>query len=236
MTQSHLMPTQTLSSTRRAIDAQDKLSRRDAILSAAEQLLDRNPHQLPSVQEVAQVAGLAKGTLYLYFETKEAIYLALHQRHTQQFFVALVNQLQSPKAFTLNSLMKLIDQHMVRNKSFFPLCNSCMSVAVHAVDPATVQQFHQALGVWLMRAGQGMESRLPNLKRGDGVRMLHFGYAQMIGLYQLLGNTAGNSQVIARLRQQQQHLGLGSFAAEVHSAITVLWQQSVEHGLPNPKK
>lgn len=222
----------TIASGRRAIDADDKRSRRAAILDAAEALVTANPNQLPSVQEVADAVGLAKGTIYLYFETKEAIYLGLHQRQTHAFFAALIKSLESPKPFTLAVLIKLIDQHMIQVPNFFALGASCMSVAIHAVEPATVLAFHEELGVWLFQSGQLFEQRLPNMKKGDGVRMLHLGYAQMLGLYQLLANSAGNAKVIAHLREQQKRLGLRPFVEEVHAAITVLWQQTVLSGLP----
>ncbi len=229
------MVTPTLQAGRRAIDAAEKLSRREAILDAAGQLVSEDANHLPSVAQVAQAAGLAKGTLYLYFETKEAIYLALHQRHTKAFFAALIQKLSTAKNFTLPVLLGVIDRHMIKEPSFFPLCTSCMSVAIHAVDPKTVQQFHEELGHWLREAGQGLESRLPNLRSGDGVRMLHLGYAQMLGLYQLLGNSAGDAKVIAHLRQQQKKLGLNSFEVELRTAISLLWQQTSEHGFSRPK-
>jgi AcrR family transcriptional regulator len=229
------MLTSSLVSGRRAIDAAEKLSRREAILDAAGHLVSQDPNHLPSVAQVAQAAGLAKGTMYLYFETKEAIYLALHQRHTKAFFAALIEKLTKAKNFTLPMLLSVIDRHMIKEPSFFPLCTSCMSVAIHAVDPKTVQQFHEELGHWLHQAGQGLENRLPNLNPGDGVRMLHLGYAQMLGLYQLLGNSAGDARVIAHLREQQKKLGLNSFEVELRTAITLLWQQTSEHGLSRPK-
>jgi AcrR family transcriptional regulator len=220
---------------RRAIEPADKLSRREAILDAAGLLVAQNLNHLPSVDQVAQAASLAKGTLYLYFESKEAIYLALHQRQTQTFFSALLLRLKSNRPFTRQALLNLIDTHMLNVASFFPLCASCMSVAIHEVDPATVQRFHQDLGQWLFDAGRLLEIRISKLRAGDGVRMLHLGYAQMIGLYQLLGNSAGDAKVMAHLRQQQQALGLGSFEFEARAAISLIWQQAVLEGLPRPK-
>jgi AcrR family transcriptional regulator len=227
--------TASLTKSRRAIEPAEKLSRREAILDAAGFLVAKNPNHLPSVEQVAQAALLAKGTLYLYFESKEAIYLALHQRHVQAFFAGLIQRLESKKTFTHLALLDLIQAHMLGVASFFPLCTSCMSVAIHAVEPATVQRFHQELGSWLFHAGQLLEARLNKLRSGDGVRMLHLGYAQMIGLYQLLGNSAGDAKVIAHLRNQQQALGLGSFETEARAAISLIWQQAVLEGLPRSK-
>ena len=61
----------------RARQAEQKAQRRAAIINAADALLEPGSYELPSAAQIAVKAGLAKGTLYLYFTTKEEIYLAL---------------------------------------------------------------------------------------------------------------------------------------------------------------
>ena len=73
----------------RAIQAVDKEERHHAILDAAERLLLRSPDRVANVAEVADEAGLAKGTVYLYFPSKEELLLALHERNRRRFFGAL---------------------------------------------------------------------------------------------------------------------------------------------------
>ena len=70
----------------RAIGAEDKEERQQALLDAAERLLLRSPERMASVAEVADEAGLAKGTVYLYFPSKEELLLALHERNVGGFF------------------------------------------------------------------------------------------------------------------------------------------------------
>jgi TetR/AcrR family fatty acid metabolism transcriptional regulator len=54
-----------------------KASRRRAILSAAGRQFARRPYQEVLLEEIATDAQVAKGTLYLYFENKADLYLAL---------------------------------------------------------------------------------------------------------------------------------------------------------------
>ena len=70
----------------RAIQAEDKQERHHAILDAAERLLLRSPERIANVAEVADEAGLAKGTVYLYFPSKEELLLAVHERNIDGFF------------------------------------------------------------------------------------------------------------------------------------------------------
>lgn len=73
----------------RAVDRQGKAARRGALLDAAERLFEADPTKAPSVAEVAGAAGVAKGTVYLYFASKECLMLALHERQVEAFFGAL---------------------------------------------------------------------------------------------------------------------------------------------------
>jgi AcrR family transcriptional regulator len=62
---------------RRALDEEDKQTRRADILEAARTLFYQKDWQLPTAAEVAIASGLAKGTVYLYFKTKEEIFANL---------------------------------------------------------------------------------------------------------------------------------------------------------------
>jgi AcrR family transcriptional regulator len=54
--------------------------KRDAILAAAVTLFGRYGFRRTSMEEIAREAGIAKGTVYLYFPTKEALFRALSQQ------------------------------------------------------------------------------------------------------------------------------------------------------------
>lgn len=57
-----------------------KLARGDTILTATETLLRQSDYGSVTMQAVATAAGLAKGTLYLYFTSRESLVLAVHGR------------------------------------------------------------------------------------------------------------------------------------------------------------
>jgi len=61
----------------KARNAEDKAERRADLLKAAAAVFDTVPYAKITMAEVAQRAGLSKGTVYLYFETKEELFLAL---------------------------------------------------------------------------------------------------------------------------------------------------------------
>ena len=55
-----------------------KIEREDSILAATEILLRQSGYDSMTMQAVATAAGLAKGTLYLYFTSRESLVLAVY--------------------------------------------------------------------------------------------------------------------------------------------------------------
>ena len=63
--------------TLRARDEDQKLARKHTLMDAGWSLFRESDGNLPSVAQVVKKAGLAKGTFYLYFKTKEELFLVL---------------------------------------------------------------------------------------------------------------------------------------------------------------
>jgi len=80
---------------RRAVTEALKDARRDAILAAAQTLFCQEPFESIAMSDIAAEAGLAKGTLYLYFRTREEIFLALLTRELAAWFAAFAEASKS---------------------------------------------------------------------------------------------------------------------------------------------
>ena len=117
----------------RAIQAVDKEERHRAILDAAERLLLRSPDRVASVAEVADEAGLGKGTVYLYFASKEELLLAVHERNLDHFFGALNALLEREAPVTIDDLMALTHEYIVRPPLFLPLAARCFALMAHSI-------------------------------------------------------------------------------------------------------
>lgn len=200
----------------RAIDGEDKEARRQAILDAAERLFAER-HELANVADVAIAAGLAKGTVYLYFTTKEEIYLALHLRHEAAFFTALIQMLQEATPFQFERLFALTRQHMIDDPTHMALGALCIGFAPNAVPPEAGLAFQTQLTNWLLTAGAGLERHLPRLAPGEGVRLLKHSYALMIGLFSLR-NERNASDVKCPVLP-----GLGTYQQEASLALIRYW-------------
>ncbi|HTN84310.1 MAG TPA: helix-turn-helix domain-containing protein, partial [Sorangium sp.] len=75
-----------MSSTRRARKEEQKEERRRFIIDAAWQLFQETPYPEVTMAQVAERTRLAKGTLYLYFTTKEELFLAVVDQELVKWF------------------------------------------------------------------------------------------------------------------------------------------------------
>jgi AcrR family transcriptional regulator len=74
----------------------EKLARKESIIDAAEEIIKLKGFKNSTMDEIAEKAELGKGTLYLYFNSKTSIYLAICDRGSR-----LLNQ-KMAKVITMN--------------------------------------------------------------------------------------------------------------------------------------
>ncbi|MEO5700827.1 MAG: TetR family transcriptional regulator [Casimicrobiaceae bacterium] len=169
----------------RAVHAEDKHERHDAILDAAQRLLTRAPDRLASMADVADEAGLAKGTVYLYFASKEELLLALHERGIDAFFRGVIARAEDRKSIAVADVLALTREHMLAPPLFLPLATRCFAAMAQAVPSEAAQAFKSRMRARLARAGASLERHFPELGKGGGVGLLRHSYALVLGLWQL---------------------------------------------------
>ncbi len=58
--------------------------KRDLIINSAEKVFFKKGFYPATMEEIAQTAGIAKGTIYIYFKDKESVYLALIEKRLNE--------------------------------------------------------------------------------------------------------------------------------------------------------
>ena len=74
----------------------EKIARRDEIFSAALDLFSEKGYHNVSMHEIAEKAEFAIGTLYKFFENKEALYKALVMEQAEKFHSTLTRAIEEP--------------------------------------------------------------------------------------------------------------------------------------------
>jgi AcrR family transcriptional regulator len=213
----------------RAIQAEDKQERREAILDAAANLLVRSPERIASMADVADQAGLAKGTVYLYFPSKEELLLAVHERNIDGFFRALIARLASAEPVAIGDVLALTHEHMVDPPLFLPLAARCFGMMAQGVPPEAAIAFKQRMAERLMKAGAGLERQFRELQPGQGVQLLRHSYAVIIGLWQM---SAQSAQLCPMNPGPGDAPAIFSFSYpdDLDAALVALWNGTINGG------
>jgi len=210
----------------RAIQAVDKQERHQAILDAAERLLLRAPDRIPNVAEVADEAGLAKGTVYLYFPSKEELLLALHERNIDGFFSMLDALLVRHPRVTLEDLLALTFDRIVRRPLLLPLAARCFALMTQSIPAAVAEGYRERMAARLEHAGKDLERLFPALAPGEGVAKLRHSFALIIGLWQMSAASACAPVVglaVAKRGHALPPAYVWSYPDELRRALNGMW-------------
>jgi AcrR family transcriptional regulator len=194
-------------------------SRRQEILAAAERLYGQGEAALPSVAAIAAEAGLAKGTVYLYFATKEEIFLALMEVRLEGLIrtVALASA-GGREGWRTRFIAAYIDE-LSAHSGFLRLAAIGNTVIERNLAVEVGAAFKRRLAVLLGEAGAAAGAAC-GLSDELGVRRLTQTYAMTIGLWQMLDWPPA----LAALLQQPEFAVLrADFGTELQDALERLW-------------
>lgn len=101
----------------------DREEMQHGILDAAMQVYVKKGYHAATIADVAEAAGLGKGTLYLYFKNKEAIAISMVERHFKgmedRFFGEDMPETLDDLASNLSQTMNIPDGHAKFIRVFF---------------------------------------------------------------------------------------------------------------------
>ncbi len=166
----------------RARAPEQKADRRDAILRAAHALFVARGC-LPTAAEVAEKTALAKGTVYLYFRSKEEIYLALLQNSYLIFLTALSTRLRQHDHCGGEVIAEQVLLTLHEHREFMPLSALAHAILEQNVSTDAIKNYKQALAKGLMECVQIITER-GQLDHDEAMQLLLCSYALITGLWQ----------------------------------------------------
>lgn len=210
----------------RAIAAEDKELRRGAIVAAAHALVHRDPSASFSVDELARRAGLAKGTLYLYFGSREEVLLTLHVQQSHEIFDVIERALAQPNADARKVLAAGM-AYLRTHPEFYPLASNCRSMLDTNISETAALAFKVAIANRLAPIGERIEALYPGLAPGEGAALLMNSYAFIIGLWQ----QADTPLVLrAAMRRPEMAIFRIDFEKQLTTALLDLWESAERRG------
>ena len=95
----------------RGIAMGGKTNKRELILAAAQEVFFEKGYHSATSEEIAKRAGIGKGTIYQYFDSKLEIFLEMHRLYIEQYTEMLTDLLDDACSFEEN-LRRLVHFHI----------------------------------------------------------------------------------------------------------------------------
>ncbi|HLL00667.1 MAG TPA: TetR family transcriptional regulator [Myxococcaceae bacterium] len=170
----------------RARKDEDKEARRQLILDEALALYTATSYAEVKMADVAERAKLAKGTVFLYFPTKEALFLALLEDLLFAWFEKLDGLLSGGEGqWTGQQLARTVAESLEGQETLTRLLALLQTVLEQNVTQEQVRGFKERLLTVLVNTGALVEQRLAFLAPGEGGRFLLHLHALVTGLRQM---------------------------------------------------
>ncbi|MDT8448488.1 MAG: TetR family transcriptional regulator [bacterium] len=201
---------------KRARGTNQKDQRRQEILDCAARLMAQRDYATLSVQLIAQEAGIVKGTLYLYFKTKEELFLSLHLRESLNLLELWALRIASMEDWGL--LPKVSAELLAEHSLVMKLLVITNQILEHNITFEKAQEFKWALHRGLLALGGQVEERLGWMKPGQGVGFISHLLFYAMGLWP----ACDQAPIIKEVYAAEPQLGLAvpDFSSHLEQAAS----------------
>ncbi|MGE3727166.1 MAG: TetR family transcriptional regulator [Candidatus Sericytochromatia bacterium] len=207
MTMSHLNESPSPLKQTRMRSPAAKAARREVLLEAGRKLFLSQNYAEIRVQDIVKASGLAKGTFYLYFQTKEALFLGVLLAEMQAWILDLADALEqavrvAPKESEKGNLMpaplaQIVVVSLSERLLFRRLLALLHPVIEENLDAETALAFKETLAGLLAPLSGQLENGFGDFAPGDGLRFLLALNALVIGLEQMSRPTPQMEAILA---------------------------------------
>lgn len=184
---------------RRARSNEQRMERREELLQAAWHLFQKRDFSKINIAEIAQQAGVAKGTVYLYFPTKDELFIELLEQELAAWLDTLNDQLPDLSSnCDIQAVSHAITASLHERGDMVRLFTIAHTTLEKNISYPAALKFHRILLDKTITTGAHLETCFPWLKQSQGASLMLRIYALIIGLYQLAHPALVVRAIIAR--------------------------------------
>ncbi|APW43720.1 hypothetical protein RS694_15040 [Rhodoferax saidenbachensis] len=207
---------------KRARSQEDKDQRRAHLVAAAAELFAQGHYDTVTIARVADRAGVAKGTAYLYFASKETLFLELVRAELTQWLAALTASLGRVRsAQAADAVAKAIAHSLDERATLRRLLVLLHSVLELNIAEDTARSFKHFMRDLLHEVSTTIAQAIPGLRLEDAQTLVLQTHALVISVTQLSEPPA----VVARVMEADPSLHSMRIAFEpfvAHTLTTLL--------------
>lgn len=173
---------------KRAGGEAEKLERRKGILALADRLCREQGYEEIRMTDLAREAGLAKGTLYLYFPSKESLFLALSAEKLNAVFAEIEQNLKAAAAkgrLSADLVARAVAGGISKDLCLPHLLSDLHTELEKRIPYKEALEFKQSLAAYIEKAGAELSRLYPILTPQAAKKFFLYLYAQIVGLSHL---------------------------------------------------
>jgi len=208
---------------RPALSQEERFSRRAALLDAARHLY-REQGTLPTVANIAKSAGGSKGAVYLWFRSKEEIFVAILEDAFLELIARLVSIIESidPRPeFAPDSFATQYAKLLCELPDVVRLSSVLNSMFRENLPIESFSRLDRNVGASLSKAGALLEQRFGSLMRSKGTDLLLHTWTLTIGLWIMMDIPDEMKKVLDDPTLATFRRG---FSTELKTAVAQLWR------------
>jgi len=203
---------------KRAISDTQKLQRSGEIIAAARNLLQKFDYGNITMEQIAREVQLSKATMFLYFKSKEDLFLSLAEQVIKEWSLNLnidiMDSFLIKKNLSIDSFTELLI-NSVNNPVVLKIFSILDDTLEKNIDFDRAFRFKSFLKCLLSPLGETIEQFLPKLDKGDGVILLNNLFICLIGSYKV----CTPSGIVEKIIQQP---GMEMFKRDFTQTLTTL--------------
>ena len=202
----------------------DELAERRRHLLAAAHALFRETRELPSVAQIAESAGVAKGSVYNSFSTKEEIFVALLEDSFSGLLAQVLATIVTLPRGANAAAAAFADRYaasVAQSPDLLTLAGMTNAVLEKNLPIEAMLHFKTGLAAGLQAAGQALEGSGRKMSAGDGANLLLRTWSLTLGLWQALDFPAEMKRHLAR---PELAILDRDYMTELRAAVHTLWR------------
>ena len=219
---------------KRARNAKAKEARRNSILEAAATLYKANQTTLPTTSQISRHCEISKGALYLYFKTKEEIFLAIIESYLIDWISLFdTHELAHPtQDFDTEGLLPVLDRacdFMEAHPMFLQLASMNNCIIEHNVDHKILLHHKNQIASQVNKAAQSLTKDNGVMSQQEAASLIMRSYAVLLGLWQVAHPLESIAKV---LQTSSMQVLMPSFADSSRGTLKEIWLAEIQTKKP----
>ena len=221
---------------KRARNVKAKEARRNSILEAAATLYQADRTALPTTSQISRHCQISKGALYLYFKSKEEIFLAIIETYLLDWLsLFCTDNLAHPaQGFDNEGLVSILEcacEFAETNPVFLQLVSMNNCVIEHNVDHKILLHHKNLIAARLNKAAYSITKDNGVLSQQQAAGLIMRSYSVLLGLWQVAHPRDSIAKV---LRTSSTQVLMPDFAQSSRQILEQMWL--VETEIKKPEK